>query len=353
MTAANTYGRQVVVPLTNKSGGGVILGDVVIVDTTNNDAFTTTTSASVTATVGVAQETIASNAVGRVLISGYTSLVNVNASVTRGNYGATFTVAKQASDVGASRTAGTFVQFFTGGTTPDGVVYPVDSAGTSPLTTKGDLYGFSTVNARIAVGANGYVLTADSTQTLGVKWAAASGGGGSSGALVLLEHHTAASVANLDFTTFISSTYDDYLIEFVGIVGSTTGQVFSVRCSNAGVFDTGSNYVTSHYVWSSGGSALGGGTTTSGTVFPYSGRSLSTNASYAMDGFLKFYRPAATTVDKQFIGKFLGPDSATTGAQALDVVIQYIGTSAVDGLRFLVNTGTFNGDIRIYGYSKT
>ena len=41
----------------------------------------------------------------------------------------------------------------------------------SPLTTKGDLWGWSTTNARLAVGTNGQVLTADSTQTLGIKWA--------------------------------------------------------------------------------------------------------------------------------------------------------------------------------------
>lgn len=41
----------------------------------------------------------------------------------------------------------------------------------SPLTTKGDLWGFSTVNARIPIGTDTYVLTADSTQALGLKWA--------------------------------------------------------------------------------------------------------------------------------------------------------------------------------------
>ncbi len=174
---ANTYGRQVVIPLTNKSGGSVAAGDVVVLDTSNNVSFTTTTSANVTTTVGIAQETIANNASGRVLVSGYAALINVNASVTRGNYGATFTVAKQATDIGVSRAAGAFVQFLTGGTTPDGAVFPV-AAPTSPLTTKGDLWGYSTTDARIAVGTNGYVLTADSAQTLGVKWAAATGTSG-------------------------------------------------------------------------------------------------------------------------------------------------------------------------------
>ena len=47
----------------------------------------------------------------------------------------------------------------------------------SPLTTKGDIFGFSTVNARIPVGTNGQVLTADSAEALGVKWADATGGG--------------------------------------------------------------------------------------------------------------------------------------------------------------------------------
>lgn len=53
----------------------------------------------------------------------------------------------------------------------------VSVGGSSPLTTKGDLYGFSTVDARIPIGTNGHVLTADSTESLGLKWAAPAGGG--------------------------------------------------------------------------------------------------------------------------------------------------------------------------------
>lgn len=46
----------------------------------------------------------------------------------------------------------------------------------SPLTTKGDVWGFSTTDARIPVGSDTQVLTADSTQALGVKWATPSSG---------------------------------------------------------------------------------------------------------------------------------------------------------------------------------
>lgn len=155
--------------LTNKSGGSVAAGDVVIVDTANDDAFTTTTSAGVTKIVGVAQATIANNASGPVALEGYVALVNVTASVTRGHYGSTAPTAKKAVGA-AARAAGAFCQFLKAGTSPDAVLFGVPDAASSPLSTKGDLWGYDTGNNRIPVGADDKVLTADSTAALGVSW---------------------------------------------------------------------------------------------------------------------------------------------------------------------------------------
>ena len=53
----------------------------------------------------------------------------------------------------------------------------IQAGAVSPLTTKGDLYTFSTSDARLGVGANGTTLVADSSEATGLKWATPAGGG--------------------------------------------------------------------------------------------------------------------------------------------------------------------------------
>jgi hypothetical protein len=52
-------------------------------------------------------------------------------------------------------------------------VTPTDQ---TPLTTKGDLFTFTTVDARLAVGTNGYILSANSATATGLEWIAANPG---------------------------------------------------------------------------------------------------------------------------------------------------------------------------------
>ncbi len=117
--------------------------------------------------------------IGRILLQGYAALVNVNASVTRGDYGATHTVAKQAADAGASRTGGTFCKFLTGGTTPTAAVFNADLSGaalTNPMNAVGDIIQGTTAGApaRLGAGTSGFVLTAAGAATP-VVWAAPAG----------------------------------------------------------------------------------------------------------------------------------------------------------------------------------
>jgi len=100
----------------------------------------------------------------------------------------------------------------------------------APTTTKGDLIVHNgTDNIRVAVGAtNGHVLTIDSAEASGVKWAA--GGGGSSGAMVLLASATASSSAEILFDNeFDSALYSEYVLKFQGVQPATDNVAFRIQ----------------------------------------------------------------------------------------------------------------------------
>jgi len=109
--------------------------------------------------------------------------------------------------------------------------------------TKGDLVVASAADtaAKLPVGTNNQVLTADSAQTLGVKWATPAGGGG--GAVALINTITRASAGTIDFSS-IPGTYNDLIL--VGLIRTSRSNTLAntgVRLNN----DSGNNYGY-HYI---------------------------------------------------------------------------------------------------------
>jgi hypothetical protein len=122
------------------------------------------------------------NAAGATTITVNTGVFAAGDTVWLGNIGAgscvvtagTATVSKfSTASLTLSQYQGAYLYFVSTGVA---ILYS-DSAGAStPLTTKGDLFGYDTANARIPIGTNNQVLTADSAQALGLKWATPSSG---------------------------------------------------------------------------------------------------------------------------------------------------------------------------------
>jgi hypothetical protein len=242
----------------------------------------------------------------------------------------------------------------------DGQVLTVDPAthhllwatpggGSVPVTTKGDLFGYSTAAARVPIGADTQVLTADSTQALGLKWAAGGGGGG---ALVLLEQHTAAASATLDFTTCISSTYDEYLISLVNVLPATNSVVLKMQFST----DGGSTYIATGYAWQhlvNYGSANSWENGSGDTAIAVGGASIS-NSNSGVCGSLRFYGPALSGTTWKCVmmdtTRYVGAVSSLVHDAPSQGVLS---VGAVNAFRFLFSSGNIaSGTIRVYGIAK-
>jgi hypothetical protein len=102
---------------------------------------------------------------------------------------------------------------------------------TSPLTTKGDIWGFGSSDARIPVGTNGTFLEADSTQALGVKW------GTPSGVITVHDQTIGTNYTNTGTLNFVSA--DGFSLS-QPTAGTVQVDLVSASTSAQGVITTGS-----------------------------------------------------------------------------------------------------------------
>ncbi len=104
----------------------------------------------------------------------------------------------------------------------------------SPLTTKGDILGFSTVNARLAVGSNNQILVADSSQTLGVKWTALPAGTAPTYKSFLLTNYYTFTVTAANATLGATYTNNAHTFTVVYTIAGGTTLVCSANGAPAG-----------------------------------------------------------------------------------------------------------------------
>lgn len=111
------------------------------------------------------------------------------------------------------------------------------AGGSSPLTTKGDIYVYGATNTRLPVGTDGQVLSSDSTQATGLKWIASSGSPG--GSNTQLQYNNSGgfggiSGATTDGTTVTLTTpVLSGLPTGSGVASAATASTLMSRNSNA------------------------------------------------------------------------------------------------------------------------
>jgi hypothetical protein len=226
----------------------------------------------------------------------------------------------------------------------------------STLTTKGDVYAATAAStpARLAVGTDGQVLTADSTAATGLAYTTISSGG-----MTLIEEKTLSAVSSVQFAS-IPGTYKQLMLVWHGIRHSTTGSQFGLRINN----DSAANYKSTGFGGGSGGTFnTGNATTTSlslvaGGLDSYVFGNQNTNAAIETDakGILIIDNYASTTKLKTGWASY-SYYVITAGDQAWGQNFTYNSTSAITTLDIFRVAGsatisnTTNTTIRLYGIS--
>lgn len=200
--------------------------------------------------------------------------------------------------------------------------------GASPLTTKGDVYTYSTTDARLAVGANNTVLTADSAEATGLKWATPASGG-----MTLLSTTTLSGTS-----TTISSISQSYNALLVWIVSVTSGSAYTLQVNPNSTSGTSPNC----------GTQVTGGSTTlnkADDIRPFGGDQTTTYTENACAIWIHNYASTSQRKPINFFGDNNGGSSKNMGGI-------FRSSSAVTSIQVTTQAGTASftgGTVYIYG----
>jgi hypothetical protein len=287
--------------------------------------------------------TIAMNAAGATTITVNTGLFSAGDTVFIQNIGAGATTIT--AGTATVNTAGSLILpqydagilYFTSASAA--IFYDYIQVGAaSPLTTKGDLYTFSTSDTRLGVGTNGHVLTAASGETTGLKWQAVS----SAMTLVSSGSFTAASSFNLG--TPFTSSYRNYKV-LISLVNTAANNNPGIYCypRASGSNNSAGGVDTFHCQWDGTPDYL---------------RSKQTNQNYIQignfldDGWvmdMTIYQPNIAAKTFARMKGICSQQGSGTDNGHYDSNFTVQNTTQWDSLGFTLSGDTFTGFYRVYG----
>jgi hypothetical protein len=183
---------------------------------------------------------------------------------------------------------------------------------------------------------------------------------GSSGtSLVLISTATASSSATIDFTSGLTSTYDEYLITLTNVIPATNNAVFYFRVSE----DGGSTYKAGatdykwvalyQYDWALTPSGDG---STGSTFIDFASTGISNTATNGgVSGEIRIFGPSSTVSNKQFSFAINGTTNTNSGCmQQLTQGRFVLDTNAINAVRIVCSSGNIaSGTFALYGVRKS
>jgi hypothetical protein len=201
------------------------------------------------------------------------------------------------------------------------------------LDAKGDLISATAADtpARLAIGTDGQVLTADSTASTGIKWATPATAGGMT--LLSTTSLTGASTT----VSSISTSYKDLKLVFEGVYSASDGVFMQLQLNG----DTGNNYAWQNYS-TADAQASGSGTTNASYMQVSKIRS---SSGLASDGYVLLSNYTKTS------GTVPGTSSFSYSYEhSIGGSVMYQNSAAITSVKVQMSSGNISGGtLKIYG----